>query len=164
MKRILAILVVASTISFCQSALATIWRTSQIIISGTGNLGADSATGTAEGWGNTTANVTVTNGTGSLDGTNLGLVASAGDKVWISATPSLNARNQFATNGTFNIGVAEYTNYYSFLYRFNAGTDITNSAGQIIIRLNRANSGSAAAQDWDLYAIINNGHINIGIT
>ncbi len=158
----------AIVVLLCQNAHAVVYLQSQIIISGTGNLGTGITTGAAEGWGNTTGNVTVTNGTGSLDGTGLGLVASAGDKVWIGATPSLNARNQFATNGQFNVGAASpsvlsYTNYYSFLYRFNAGTDITNPAGQVIIRLNRANSGSTLPQDWDLYAITNNGHINIGI-
>ncbi len=112
-------------IFLCQSASAVVYRQSQIIITGTNNLGTDASTGTAEGWGNTTGNVTVTNGTGSLDGTSLGLVASAGDKVWISATAGLNARNQFATNTQFNVSVAEYTNYYSFLYRFNAGTDVS---------------------------------------
>jgi hypothetical protein len=165
MKSIIAILAVVSAVFFYQRAYAVVYRQSQIIISGTGNLGTGITTGAAEGWGNTTGNVTVTNGTGSLDGTSLGLVASSGDKVWISATPSLNARNQFATNGQFNVGAAgsSYTNYYSFLYRFNVGTDITNPAGQIIIRLNRANSGASAPQDWDLLARTNNGSIQIGI-
>jgi hypothetical protein len=153
----------------CQSAHAVMYLQSQILITGTGNLGNDISTGTAEGWGNTTGNVTVTNGTGSLDGTGLGLVASAGDKVWISATASLNARNQFATNAQFNVGAASpsvlsYTNYYSFLYRFNVGTDLTNPAGQIIIRLNRANSGTGSPQDWDLLARTNAGVIQIGIS
>ena len=157
--------VLATIVFLCQSANATMWLFSPINISATGNLGTGITTGSAEGWGNTTANVTVTNGTGSLDGTGLGLVASSGDKVWISAIPSLSARDQFATNTQFNVGIApfSYTNYYSFLYRFNMGTDITNPAGQIIIRLNRANSGTTTSQDWDLYAITNNGHINIGI-
>jgi len=154
-------IVVASTISFCQSALATIWRTSQIIISGTGNLGTDSATGSAEGWGNTTGNVTVTNGSGSLDGTSLGLIASAGDKISISPTVSLNARNQFATNTQFP-ATLEITNYFSFLYRFNVGTDVS-ATGQMIMRLNTANSGTGTAQHWDLEARNIAGQIQIGI-
>ena len=152
-----------ATILFCQKANAVVFLFSPINISGTGNLGTGISTGAAEGWQNPTANVTVTNGTGSLDGTGLGLVASSGDKVWISATTVLSARNQFAAASNFNITISEYTNYYSFLYRFNVGTDITNPAGQIIIRLNRANSGTTTSQDWDLYARTNNGHINIGI-
>ncbi|HEY1717775.1 MAG TPA: hypothetical protein VGH42_05695 [Verrucomicrobiae bacterium] len=161
----LLLVTLATGVLLCQNASAVTWLFSPINISGTGNLGTGITTGSAEGWGNTTGNVTVTNGTGSLDGTGLGLVASSGDKVWISASPSLNARNQFATNLQFNVGIApfSYTNYYSFLYRFNVGTDITNPAGQIIIRLNRANSGTTAAQDWDLLARTNGGFIQIGI-
>ena len=101
MKSIIATLAVVSAVSFYQSAYAVVYRQSQIIVSGTGNLGTDAATGSAEGWGNTTSQITVTNGSGSLDGTALGLVASAGDKAFISATTALNTRNQFVPSGTF---------------------------------------------------------------
>lgn len=165
MKSIIATLAVVSAVSFYQSAYAVVWRTSQIVVSGTGNLGVDAATGSAEGWGNTTGNVTVTNGSGSLDGTSLGLVASAGDKASISGgTVALNVRNQFATNAQF-LPTVEITNYFSFLYRFNVGTDVTNSSnGQVIIRLNKANSGTGTPQYWDLYARNVAGQIQIGIT
>lgn len=164
MKSIIATLAVVSAVSFYQSAYAVVYRQSQIIVSGTGNLGTDAATGSAEGWGNTSANVNVTNGSGSLDGTSLGLVASAGDKVSIGATAGLNARNQFATNTQFSISATntDITNYYSFLYRFNVGTDVS-AIGQIIMRLNVANSGTGSAQHWDLYAKNVAGQIQIGI-
>ncbi|MEI9962612.1 MAG: hypothetical protein WDM76_16300 [Limisphaerales bacterium] len=162
-NQVLVLVVLVAAIFLCQSASAVIYRQSQIIITGTNNLGTDVSTGTTEGWGNTTANITVTNGTGSLDGTSLGLVASAGDKVWIGATAALNTRNQFATNLQFNVSVAEYTNYYSFLYRFNIGTDVSVD-GQTIMRLNRANSGTTTAQHWDLVAKNVGGQIQIGIT
>lgn len=163
MKKILTSLVLSTlaTLFLCSSAHAVVYLRSQIVVTGTGNLGADASTGTGEGWQNSTANVTVTNGSGSLDGTSLGLVASAGDKASIGATASLNARNLFATNGQFS-AANPYTNYYSFLYRFNVGTDVS-TAGQIILRLNRANSGSTAAQHWDLIAKNVGGQIQIGI-
>src|ERR1700744_2320233 len=157
----LCLLTLASTILFCQNANAVLYLRSELIITGTNNLGTDASTGTAEGWGNTSPNITITNGTGSLDGTSLGLVASAGDKAWIGPTAILSTRNQFATNGQFNISNGEYTNYYSFLYRFNVGTDVSTT-GQIIMRLNRSNSGTTTAQHWDLIAKNVSGQIQIG--
>src|SRR5690242_13021761 len=163
-KNYISLLLAAIVSSFCfyQDAFAVVYRQSQLVITGTGNLGNSADTGSTEGWGNTTSNVTVTNGTGSLDGTSLGLVASAGDMAWISASASLNARNQFATNGQFPASV-EFTNYFSFLYRFNVGTDVSTD-GQIIMRLNTANSGTGTQQHWDLDARRVAGQVQIGIS
>src|SRR2546423_4189657 len=106
-------------------------RTSQIVGYGTGVLGTDAATGTLDGWVNPKAQITVTNGSHSLDGTGLGLVSSAGDKVFISATPAsgFGCRNQFAS-GAFPQTIP--TNiYYSFLYRFNVATDVSSNGQKI---------------------------------
>src|SRR2546430_14866868 len=100
------------------SANAALIRNSQMVGYNTGVLGTDSSTGTLDGWQNPKAQITLTNGSHSLDGTALGLVSSAGDKVFISATPAtgFGCRNQFCTNGSFPQTIA--TNiYFSFLYR-----------------------------------------------
>src|SRR5262245_3878441 len=92
--RILLILVLGSLV--CQSAHAVLFKSIQFVNYATGNLGA-AGTGDLEGWngGTATLQVTVTNGSGSLVGTNLGLVVSAGDKVFLSASNTLSARIQF---------------------------------------------------------------------
>src|SRR5262245_54700299 len=86
------------------NAHAEIIRISQISGYSTGNLGADATTGQQDQWflvGNAGA-MTVTNGSGSLNGAPLGLVDSAGDRIFISTNNTVNAsRNQFAANGTF---------------------------------------------------------------
>lgn len=158
------ILSIAISGLLCQSLHAVPIRLSQIVGYNTGNLGADSGTGTLDGWGNSTDQVTITNGSGSLIGTNLGLVASAGDRVFISATTALNARNQFVAGGTFPTGtLAVDTNiYYSFLYRFKNASDVSTD-GELIIRVNRANSGTGTAQHWDLLARNVAGQIQLGI-
>ncbi|MCS7089565.1 MAG: immunoglobulin domain-containing protein [Verrucomicrobiota bacterium] len=120
-------------------ASAVLMRTSQMVGFGSGNLG---AVGQSEGWSGSTTNVVVTAGSGSLDGTALGLVPSAGDKAEISATPSTTTYNLFApvasvfpANRTTNV-------YYSFLYRFHNAADV-DPAGEPIVQINRQNSGSA---------------------
>src|SRR4051794_22799960 len=90
-------------------------KLSEFIGLNTGNLG---TVGAVEGWSGSTGNITVTNGSGSLNGTSLGLLASAGDKVYINATDSLTTFNLFADSGTFPPGTATNV-YYSFLYKFN---------------------------------------------
>jgi hypothetical protein len=156
------ILTIASSILVSQSAQATLIRSSQFVGYNTGNLGADAGTGTLDGWQNSTAQVTVTNGAGSLDGTGLGLVASAGDRIFISATDAFNVRNQFATNTTFP--QANDTNlYFSFLYRFNSVSDVS-TAGETLMRMNRANSGTGTPQHWDLQAMQVAGQIQLGIS
>ena len=120
-------------------AEAVLMRTSQMVGFSSGNLG---AVGGTEGWSGSTANVTVTAGSGSLDGTPLGLVPSAGDKADLTNTNSVTTYNLFApqagvfpANRTTNV-------YYSFLYRFNNAADV-DPAGEPIVQINRQNSGSA---------------------
>src|SRR5262249_42553930 len=140
MKKIQIPLILISALLFVfQTSQAALIRNSQIVGYNTGNLGADSGTGTLDGWQGGTAQVTVTNGSGSLDGTGLGLVVSAGDKVFMSATATLSARNQFVTNTVFPQTV-ETNIFYSFLYRFNDASQIP--PGYVMIRVNRANSGT----------------------
>ena len=164
MKHIRLLLTLTAGSLLVQSVHAVLFRSSQIVGYSTGNLGADATTGSLEGWQNSTAQVTVTNGSGSLIGTNLGLVASEGDRVFISATTALNARNQFVAGGTFPTGtLAVDTNiYYSFLYRFRNAADVSTD-GELIIRVNRANSGTGTAQHWDLLARNVGGQIQLGI-
>lgn len=129
-------------LGLCMAALTVhgvLMRTSQMVGFSSGNLG---TVGQAEGWVGSTANVTVTAGSGSLDGTALGLVPSAGDKAEISATPSTTTYNLFApVTGVFPAN--RNTNvYYSFLYQFTNPADV-DPAGQTIVQVNRQNSGSA---------------------
>jgi hypothetical protein len=162
MKKIQIPLIIVSTVLFlCHTSQAALLRSSQIVAYNTGNLGNDSGTGTLDGWQNASAQVTVTNGSGSLDGTGLGLVISAGDKVFISSTASLAARNQFVTNTVFPQTV-ETNIYYSFLYRFNDASQIP--PGYVMIRVNRANSGTGTPQHWDLIATNVAGQIQLGLT
>ncbi len=133
----------------CQNAGATTLLIDQFSGYATGQLGASGTgqTGAIPGWNNNNANITVTNGSHSLDGTGLGLVSSAGDKVTISATASLSVYNKFAVASNFQQTVQ--TNlYYSFLYRFNVGTDVTN--GQVVMQVVRQNSSTAV--DLQLFA------------
>lgn len=150
---------ILTSIFICQPADAVVWVTSQINTTGTGTFAADASTGTAEGWGNPTSNITVTNGSGSLDGTNLGLVASAGNKVFINSTVALNTRNQFAT-GNLPQATTDTNIYFSFLYKFNSATD---ADGKLIIRENTQSSGTSANQWFDLYAKNVAGQIQLGL-
>ena len=129
----------------CQNAGATLLVTDQFSGYATGNLGASGTggTGVIPTWVQGSANVAVTNGSHSLDGTGLGLVSSAGDKVTISATSALSTYNQFVASGTFP-QTTQTNIYYSFLYRFNVGTDVTN--GQVVCQVNKQNSGSSIYQ------------------
>ena len=128
----------------------------------TGNLGADATTGSLDGWQNSTANVTLMAGSGSLIGTNLGLVASEGDRVFISATTALNARNQFVPTSTFPQG-NETNIYFSFLYKFNNAADV-DAEGEVIFRVNRGNSGTGTPQHWDMLARNVGGQIQLGLS
>src|SRR5690349_10083860 len=121
-----------SSLLICQNANATFFKIEQFVGYNTGNLGQDAQTGGLNGWNNSTPNVTLTNGSGSLDGTTLGLVASDGDRAFINNVVNLSARVTFPVS-TFNPTVAPgLTNYYSFLYKFKNPADLTNAAGQII--------------------------------
>lgn len=145
-------------------AQADVVRLSQFVNTPSGPLGdTGTGTGTAEGWTFPTPEVTVENGSGSLDGTALGLVASAGDKVDMSAVEiaNLGARNQFVPNGTFPQTV-ETNVYYSFLYRFNNADDVSET-GEKIFQVNRANSGVATGIHWELHAMKAGSSIRLGI-
>jgi hypothetical protein len=163
MKRTQVLLPLIVGALLCQSAHAVVWKSSQIVGYATGNLGVV-GTGDIDGWnsGTATPEITVTNGSGSLDGTALGLVASAGDKVFLGPTSNtLSARIQFVPNSTFPQTV-ETNIYYSFLYKFKNAADVS-TVGEPIARVNRANSGAGTAQHWDLIAKNVAGQIQLGL-
>lgn len=149
-------------------ANAAILRTEQIVGYDSGNLGASSTLGSLNGWNLSTAEITLTSGSGSLIGTNLGLVTSEGDRAFISATQTnatgnpIGARNQFVPGSTFP--QANDTNiYYSFLYKFNNAADVSPD-GEPIMQVNRANSGINLPQHWHLVARSAAGQIQLGLS
>ncbi len=128
--------------------------------SGTSSLGPTAL----EGWKGSSGNFTVTSGSGSLDGTALGLYPSAGDKVDIAYTSnpnSLNTYNLFASSGQYppSMGI---NIYYSFLYRFNTMTNMGSTFSNKLVQVNLQNSGSSSF--FDLEAITNaSGFIQLAI-
>lgn len=162
MKQIRLALAVTTIALASANVNATLLRSTQIVGYNTGNLGTSGVGAGADAWENATAQVTVTNGSGSLDGTSLGLVASAGDRVFISATTALNARNQFVPANTYPVATTETNIYFSFLYRFRNVADVS-SAGELMIRMNTGTSGTGTAQHWDLHARESGGQIQLGI-
>ncbi|MDW7979837.1 MAG: hypothetical protein RMH97_04645, partial [Verrucomicrobiales bacterium] len=163
-RLILAGLTVALATLGLQTSHAVLVRESQIVNVPTGVLGAPGI-GTAEGWGNPpgTGGPTVTNGAGSLIGTNLGLIASEGDRVFIGTVSNLQTRNQFLGNVWTNQNVpSEGTNlYFSFLYKFN---DVTRIGGtNILVRVNKQNSGTGLRQFFDVMARRVGDFIQVGI-
>jgi hypothetical protein len=170
LARLLAPLALATAAIFAShNTDAALLRSEEIVGYSTGTLGTDATRGTLNGWdaGLNTPFINLTNGSGSLDGTGLGLVASAGDRVFLAyynvATNALaGARNQFATNTTFPQTV-ETNLYFSFLYKFlNAAT--VSSSGQYIAQVFRANSGTGTPQHWAVQAINVAGQIQLGIS
>ena len=130
--------------------------TSRFVGLSTGNLG---SSGSGEGWSGSSGNLTVTNGAGSLDGTALGLLASAGDRVFVNGTPGTNTYNLFATGSTFP-QTTPVNLYYSFLYKFNSLTNVGDLSK--VAQVNVQNSGSTFY--WDLEARTNAfGKIELGI-
>ncbi len=139
--------VVLAVVLLCPRVNATTYLTDQFAYTDTGDLGSNAnlgATGAVPGWNSPQNQITFTNGSHSLDGTGLGLVASAGDKVSINPGSNIIASafgcyNKFVNSGTFpqtnNANI-----YYSFLYRFNVGTDVPVT-GVPLIQVNRQNSG-----------------------
>jgi hypothetical protein len=127
-------------IAFCSlpPVVGEVYRTSQMIGVNTGNLG---AVGTSEGWESSSGQVTIENGSGSLDGTALGLTPSAGDKANVGASDGFSTRNLFAGSGQFPVSSARNL-YYSFLYQFSSVADVSPD-GERIAQVNRQNSGSA---------------------
>src|ERR1017187_1462701 len=151
-----------------QKAQATTFLTAPPVGNSHGRVG-DAGTGgggTIPGWYTPQGAITLTNAGGSLNGTSLGLVASAGAKVSIVASniSGGGAYNKFVASGTFPPTVA--TNIYtSFLYRFDVGTDVSTT-GQSISGMNRENSGytSTATFSWFLVAKRVGSNIQLGLT
>jgi len=155
--------IVAAALS--QPAQAVTLLTDQFVNYATGQLGASGTgnTGNVPGWFNNQVGIYVTNGSHSLDGTGLGLVSSAGDKVTIlSSNAALGCYNKFANSGAYQ----QTTNadlYYSFLYRFNVATDVPPT-GIILSEVNRQNSGFATGMHWQLQARGVGGQVQLGIS
>ncbi len=153
---------------FCPRVQAVTYLAEPFIYSGTGDLGGAAnlgASGTVPGWNSPQNQITFTNGSHSLDGTGLGLVASAGDKVFITGSniiaSSFGCYNKFVNQSNFPTTIT--TNiYYSFLYRFDDGGDVP-AAGVPIIQVNRQNSGFATGVAWQLIAKQSGGNIQLGI-
>jgi len=149
------------------SVHASLVRTEQFVNYSTGTLGLDSAHGSLNGWNATSPLITLTNGSGSLSGTSLGFVASAGDRAFLRFTNApaagAGARNQFAPNLTFNPTLGNTNVYYSFLYKFQDATQIP-TAGEFIAQVFHANSGTGTAQHWALQAKNVAGQIQLGIS
>ncbi|MEK7781109.1 MAG: hypothetical protein AAB370_06380 [Verrucomicrobiota bacterium] len=162
MKHIRLVLAVTTIALASINVEATLLRSTQMVGYNTGNLGTTGVGAGADAWENSTAQVTVTNGSGSLDGTSLGLVASAGDRAFISATTALNVRNQFVPASTYPVASTDTNIYFSFLYRFRNVADVS-SAGELMIRMNTGTSGTGTAQHWDLHAREVGGQIQLGI-
>jgi hypothetical protein len=150
-----------------QNARALTFLTEQFLGYSDGRLGDGGVGGggAIPGWNTPQNQITVTNAKGSLNGTSLGLVASAGTRVSIAASNVNNgAYNKFVNSGTFPTGTA--TNIYtSFLYRFNVATDVSTT-GQVISGMNRQNSGftSTATFSWFLVAQRVGSNVQLGLT
>ncbi len=152
-----------------QSAQAELVRESQIVSFSTGYLG-DPAVGNArEGWERagafTTNSPAVTNGAGSLDGTSLGLIASEGDRVFLTRNYEEGTRNQFVPANTFP-PTRETNIYYSFLLRFRNLADVggPGNTNGLLARVVRANAGNFNRHHWDLYARRAGGYVQLGLT
>lgn len=144
----------ALSVAQLQLAQGEIVRSSSMIGFATGNLG---VVGTGEGWVGSSSSYLVTAGSGSLDGSPLGLVASTGDKATVlTNTGSLNTYNNFAASGQFN---GDTNIYYSFLIRFANAADI-DVAGEQIVSVNRL--GSSSGVHFELLAQNSDGQIHLG--
>ncbi|HYG22200.1 MAG TPA: hypothetical protein VEH04_05395 [Verrucomicrobiae bacterium] len=133
----------------------------------TGELGAagTGSTGTEPGWNTPQDFITVTNGSGSLDASALGLLAATGDMVWIAASNINNGSyNRFVPSQTFRPDINTNV-YYSFLYRFNSISEVSTD-GQIITAANRQNSGwaSTATFHWHLQARRSGNSVQLGLS
>lgn len=150
--RVVMTLTAVGILLHADPAHATPFRTSQFVGLSSGVLG---TVGTAEGWSGTSGNLSVTNGSGSLSGTALGLYPSAGDKAEVSYTSTLNGLNTyntFATSGQYPPSIP-INLYYSFLYRFNTLTNMSSTSSNKIAQVNRL--GSASGIHFDVEAITN---------
>ena len=184
MKQIRLILTIILGVVFGVSANATTVLTEQFQNYATGQLGAAGSgqTGGVPGWNGNRPNIDIISGSGSLWGTNLGLVDSSGDMVIISNTVATNydlssgvpagCYNLFAYKNSPYPTFPSTTNvnlYCSFLYRFNDNTGIGPN-GSMIACMNLENGGFASGTPtgsdayWQLIARTNSsGQIQIGI-
>jgi hypothetical protein len=190
MKQIRLILIMVLGVVVSQIANAQLVLTEPFAGYATGLLGSPGTgdTGGIPGWNTPRLAITVTNGEGSLIGTNLGLIASVGDMVNILDTAGTNA-NSANTNAEFDMQngvpngsynkfankVSPYpafttTNaadlYTSFLYRFNDNVNFCTNGVSVIIVMNQESGGIQSGADayWMLFARTNaNGTIQVGI-
>ena len=170
MKQIRLVLAIVLGAALSQSANAFPIFTDQFQDYATGSLGS-TGTGAENGWLAARSHIVVTNGSGSLDGTALGLVASAGDMVYILSTANTNDNfdtnntgsglktpngcyNKFVPSGTFppttNANV-----YCSFLYQFNDNTNFPASGISEISALYLQSGGAQSSPNnayWNLFA------------
>ncbi len=171
MKQIRLIFALVLGIIYSLNANATTVLTEQFQDYGTGLLGSvgTGQTGGVPGWNTPKSHIVVTNGSGSLDGTALGLVASAGDQVFIASTANTNDNfdtNGGLPNGCYNLfanknspppafpGTNAANLYTSFLYQFDDNTNFPANGVSIIAIMNRENSGvqTAGVAYWQLFA------------
>jgi hypothetical protein len=174
MKQIRLILAIVLGAAFSLSANATTVLTEQFQDYATGPLGnaGTGLTGGTPGWNTSKSHIVVTNGSGSLDGTALGLVASAGDRVFIASTANTNDNYDTAAgtsipNGCYNqfanknspppafAGTNAANLYTSFLYQFDDNTNFYTNGVSTIVLMHRQNSGIQSSPDasyWRLLA------------
>lgn len=138
-----AVVLTSALMLFAITSQATPIRESRIVGLSTGILG---TVGASEGWTGGSGNYTVTNGTGSLIGTNLGLFASAGDMVNIASSGTLgqlNTYNTFTAENSTIPNTLPNKVYYSFLYRFNDFENMTDHTNaHKMFQANRRGSGT----------------------
>jgi hypothetical protein len=183
MKQIRIVLAIVLGAAFSLSANATTVLTEQFQDYATGPLGAVGTgnTGGVPGWSGSRSHIVVTNGSDSLDGTSLGLIASAGDRVFIASTANTNDNYDVSSgrpNGCYNVFANKNqpapafptTNaanlYSSFLYQFDDNTNFWTNGVSIIAIMNRQNSGvnSAGVAYWQLFARSGGGNtVQLGI-
>ena len=188
MKQIRLVLAIILGVAFGLSARAVPLVVDQFQNYDTGSLGDAGSGGGGQfpGWNTPRSHIVITNGSGSLDGTSLGLLASAGDKVSIRTTANTTDNYDFTTaghiNGAYNLFTYKYPSdpqlslsnnvgydlYISFLYQFNDNTNFCTNGVAMMAQLNYENGGvdSASGGDayWQLYARTNNdGTISLGI-
>jgi hypothetical protein len=184
MKQTSLILAIVLGAAFSFSARAVTIVTEQFQDYATGRLGASGtgATGIIPGnWQTPDNGINVTNlitTNISLIGTNLGLVDSAGDMVYISSSTNFDTNSSGLPNGCYMVfankntpppafpGTNAANVYCSFLYRFNDNTNFPPTGVSMIALMNRQNSGinSANVAYWQLFARSGGGNqVQLGI-
>ncbi len=181
--RLLFAALAAAVLLFCQSVGATSYLNETFNYPSSGRLG-DANSGGAQTypalWNAAQNTITYTNGSGSLIGTNLGLVESYGDKV------NLLGRTNGAVNGVVSLSPASPQNgcynywnqvkpllspsvttnlYTSFLYQFKNGYDLTN--GNVLCQMDDVAGGiqssSGQRSMWQLIGRWTGSQIQLGI-